>query len=344
MTIRRLLQTTLAGTAALAMLAGIAAPTVAVANPLKIVFLANTDDEDYDGSLVFKDYVEAVSNGEVTVEIYPGGQLCGNPDECLEALQGGIIEVFITTFGGFGNIVPEAQVMDMPYIFPNDRVAECALSNESDFFRLIRDRTLDQTGNMRLMTISNTGGWRNFATTRKQIRTPADVSGLKIRTIGSEVQQELVRSMGGAPTSIAWPEVYTSLTTGIVGMKFHEHLKYMTLDGHAYMGAMWMMNNDALMALTPEQRKIVDDGFDALRWTAVVMPKRRQIEAYKAFTDAGGEIYVPTPEEKAQFVEISAPIYDWYTETYGSEWLDVLKGSITQCEERIAATQADFLN
>jgi TRAP-type transport system periplasmic protein len=355
MTLRRLLQTTVAGTAALALLAGIAAPTVAVANPLKIVFLANTDDEDYDGSLVFKDYVEAVSNGEVTVEIYPGGQLCGNPDECLEALQGGIIEIFITTFGGFGNIVPEAQVMDMPYIFPNDRVAECALSNESDFFRLIRDRTLDQTGNMRLMTISNTGGWRNFATTRKQIRTPADVSGLKIRTIGSEVQQELVRSMGGAPTSIAWPEVYTSLATGIVegtkngitdivGMKFHEHLKYMTLDGHAYMGAMWMMNNDALMALTPEQRKIVDDGFDALRWTAVVMPKRRQIEAYQAFNDAGGEIYVPTPEEKAQFVEISAPIYDWYTETYGSEWLDVLKGSIAECEERIAATQADFLN
>jgi TRAP-type transport system periplasmic protein len=105
-----------------------------------------------------------------------------------------------------------------------------------------------------------------------------------------------------------------------------------------------MMNNDALMALPPAQRKIVDDGFDALRWTAVVMPKRRQIEAYQAFTDAGGEIYVPTPEEKAQFVEISAPIYDWYTETYGSEWLDVLKGSITACEERIAATQADFLN
>lgn len=352
MTMKNVLTSTLAGAAALALLA---APIGAVANPLKIVFLANTDDEDYDGSLVFKDYVEAVSNGDITVEIYPGGQLCGNPDECLEALQAGIIEVFITTFGGFGNIMPEAQVMDMPYIFSNDRVAECALSNESDFFELIRDRTLEQTGNMRLMTISNTGGWRNFATTSTQIRTPADVSGLKIRTIGSEVQQELVRAMGGAPTSIAWPEVYTSLATGIVegtkngitdivGMKFHEHLKYMTLDGHAYMGAMWMMNNDALMALTPEQRRIVDDGFDALRWTAVVMPKRRQIEAYEAFTEAGGEIYVPTPEEKAEFVEVSAPIYDWYTETYGTEWLDVLEASITDCEERIEATRADFLN
>ena len=349
---KKLLRSTLAGAAALALLA---APTLADANPLKIVFLANTDDEDYDGSLVFKDYVEAVSNGEISVEIYPGGQLCGNPDECLEALQAGIIEVFITTFGGFGNIVPAAQVMDLPYILPNDRVAECALANDSDFFELIRDTTLEQTGNMRLMTISNTGGWRNFATTGKQIRTPDDVAGLKIRTIGSQVQQELVRSMGGAPTSIAWPEVYTSLATGIVegtkngitdivGMKFHEHLKYMTLDGHAYMGAMWMMNNDALMALTPEQRKIVDDGFDALRWTAIVLPKRRQIEAYEDFIEAGGEIYVPTADEKAQFVEAAAPIYDWYTETYGTEWLDVLTASIDDCEARIAATQADFMN
>jgi len=352
MNLEKLVKSSLAGAAALALLA---APAIAAADPIKIVFLANTDDEDYDGSLVFKDYVEAVSNGEIEVEIYPGGQLCGNPDECLEALQAGIIEVFITTFGGFGNILPEAQVMDMPYIFPNDRVAECALANDSEFFQLIRDRTLEQTGNMRLMTISNTGGWRNFATTSTQIRTPSDVEGLKIRTIGSEVQQELVRSMGGAPTSIAWPEVYTSLATGIVegtkngitdivGMKFHEHLNYMTLDGHAYMGAMWMMNNDALMALTPEQRKIVDDGFDALRWTAIVLPKRRQIEAYEAFIEAGGEVYVPTPDEKAQFVAAAAPIYDWYTETYGTEWLEVLTAAITDCEDRIAATQADLLD
>jgi hypothetical protein len=58
----------------------------------------------------------------------------------------------------------------------------------------------------------------------------------------------------------------------------------------------------------------------------------------------GGTIYVPTPEEKAQFVEVSAPIYDWYTGTYGSEWLDVLKASIETCQSEIAATQASFLD
>lgn len=326
-------------------------PAPAADYTIKAVFLANTNDEDYDGLLVFEDYVESHSNGAIEVEIYPGGQLCGNPRECLEGLQGGVIEVFITTFGGFGNIVPEAQVMDLPYIFASDRIAECALDNDSAFFRHLRDRTLEQTGNMRLMTIGNTGGWRNFATTNRLIRTPADVAGLKIRTISSPLQQELVKAMGGSPTPVAWPEVYTSLATGviegtkngitdIVGMKFHEHLKYITLDGHAYMGAMWMMNDDFFQSLSPDLKRIVEDGFDALRWTTIVLPKRRQIEAYQAFREAGGTIYVPTPEEKKQFVDAARPIWDWYRENYGEEWLDILLASISDCEKRIEAMRA----
>ncbi|MCB2053221.1 MAG: TRAP transporter substrate-binding protein DctP, partial [Geminicoccaceae bacterium] len=278
-----------------ALMAGAAVmPAAAADYTIKAVFLANTDDEDYDGLMVFKDYVEAQSNGAIEVEIYPGGQLCGNPLECLEALQGGIIEVFQTTFGGFGNMVPEAQVMDLPYIFPSDRVAECALANDTDFYKKVREATLEKTGNIRLMTIGNTGGWRNFATTTKQIKTPADVSGLKIRTISSELQQQLVSAMGGSPTAVSWPEVYTSLATGviegtkngitdIVGMKFNEHLKYITLDGHAYMGALWMLNNDFYQGLPDDLKGIVADGFDALRWTTIVFPKRRSIEAYQAF-------------------------------------------------------------
>jgi len=346
MLLKRIAQGLTGAVAGLALFAAGAVPAAAQDYTIKAVFLANTDDEDYDGLLVFKDFVESRSNGAIEVEIYPGGQLCGNPQECLEALQGGIIEVFITTFGGFGNILPEAQVMDLPYILPNDRVAECALANDSDFFSLLRERTLETTGNIRLMTIGNTGGWRNFATVDTPIRSPEDVEGLKIRTISSELQQELVRAMGGSPTAVAWPEVYTSLATGvvegtkngitdIVGMKFHEHLNHMTLDGHAYMGAMWMMNNDILMSMPEELRTVVADGFHALRWTTIVFPKRRQIEAYEEFREAGGEIYVPSPDEKEAFREAASGLYDWYRDNYGDEWLETLQGSISACEQEI---------
>ena len=123
--------------------------------------------------------------------------------------------------------------------------------------------------------------------------------------------------LGGAPTPVSWPEVYTSLATGvvegtkngitdIVNMKFQEHLRYMTLDGHAYMAALWWMNDDFFNGLTPEQRKIVHDGFQHLKTVTRALPMRRAIDAYEEFKAADGEIYVPTAEEKKQFQDATA--------------------------------------
>ena len=121
---------------------------------------------------------------------------------------------------------------------------------------------------------------------KKQIKTASDLAGVKIRTINSPLQQTLVKSMGASATPVAWPEVYTSLATGvidgskngitdIVGMKFHEHIKYMTLDGHAYMASLWIMNEDAYQALTKDQKRIVNDGFRHLGQVCFAFPKRR---------------------------------------------------------------------
>ncbi|TBR43834.1 C4-dicarboxylate ABC transporter substrate-binding protein [Marinomonas agarivorans] len=310
-----------------------------------IVHLSNTSDEDYDGAVVLKDYVEAQSNGRIGITIYSGGQLCGNSTECLEALGANLIQVFNTTTGGLSAVFPEIQALDIPYMFPSDRVAECALNSHS-LTGAIREELLTRTGDMRLMTIGNTGGWRNFATTKKQIKTPGDVEGVKVRTINSPIQMELVKSMGGSPTPVPWPEVYTSLATGLVegskngitdimGMKFNEHIKYMTLDGHAYMASLWWMNNDAFNAMPEDLQHIMIDGFDALRTVTTVMPKRRQIEAYNEFKKSGGTIYAPTAEEKKQFQAAAAPIRDWFTKQYGAKWLDITQSAVNACETQI---------
>lgn len=317
-----------------------ASSVVAADHTVKVVFLGNTNDEDYDGSLVFKDFCESRSNGAIEVQVFPGGQLCGNPRECLEAMQAGIIEVFITTLGGFGNLVPEVQVLDLPYMFADDRVVEEVF--RGPLVDDLRREILNRTG-LRLMVITNTGGWRNIANTKREIRTPKDMSGLKLRTINSEVQIKLVKELGASPTPIAWPELYTSLATGvvdgskngitdIVGMKFHEHVKFITLDGHAYMAAMWLMNNDAFMGMPKNLRKIVADGFDNLKNVTTAFPKRRQIEAYEAFKKAGGKIYVPTPEEKQQFVSAAKPLKEWYVKKFGPKWLEKVENAIKDAQ------------
>ena len=335
----------LAGTAAMAA----ATSALAADFTIKIAFLGSPEDEDYDGSMVFKDYVESRSNGRAAVEIYPSGQFCGNEKECLENLQAGILEVYITTIGGFGNVFGPGQVLDLPYMFKDDRTAECVF--DGPFVDALRTGVLAEGIPMRLMVISNTGGWRNFATTTKLIKTPEDVKGQKIRTIPAEIQQELVRQLGGNPTPVAWPEVYTSLSTGVVegtkngitdimNMKFPEAgLKYMTLDGHAYMGALWWYSDVAWKTLPDDMKRIAFDGMNHLKTVTRAFPMRRQIEAYEAFRKQGGTIYVPSAEEKAAFQKATSGMRKWYTDKFGEEWLTKLDAAASACA---ASNDAEF--
>ena len=318
--------------------------TQAADKTIKMGFVGSKDDEDFDGAMVFKDYVESRTNGTLKVDIYPAGQFCGNFRECLENVQNGTLEVTMSTIGGFGNLFPAGQVMDLPYLFRDDRVAECVF--DGPFVNQLRDGVLKEAGGIRLMTVTNTGGWRNFATTNKLIKTPDDIKGLKIRTIPADIQKELVRKLGGNPTPIAWPEVYISLATGvvvgtkngitdIVNMKFQDHLKNITLDGHAYMGSLWWLNDKLWDGLDNSQKRIVYDGFQHLKTIARAYPMRRQIDAYETFRKAGGTIYVPTPEEKRAFQVAAKPMEKWFTDKYGDTWLNNIKTAISTCETKI---------
>ncbi|MEZ5538130.1 MAG: TRAP transporter substrate-binding protein DctP [Thiolinea sp.] len=338
-----------------AMLASPLATTMAADFKLRAVANSNENDEDYDGLVVFKDFVESRSNGKIEVELFIGTQLCANGTECMQALEDGSIDIYISTSGGTANMYPYVQVLDLPYILRDDRVAEQVFTG--DFTREMRKAILaDSDNKVRLMTIGNTGGWRNFANTKRTIKTPEDVAGLKIRTVVADLPQELVKALGASPTPIPWPELFTSFQTGVVegskngitdimGMKFPEAgLKYVTLDGHAYMGALWFMSNDNFKKMDEDMRKVVVDGFAELQQATFASPKRKSIQAYQDFVKAGGELYVPTAEEKAKFAEAASPVYEWFGKNIkdGQKWLDLLKSEAAKAEEVIAADYADI--
>lgn len=341
---------------ALALLAGLMAtaalsvPAMAADFNLRAVANSNENDEDYDGLVVFKDFVESHSNGKIKVDLYIGTQLCGNGTECIQAVEDGSVDIYISTSGGAANMFPYIQVLDLPYVLPDDRTAEAVL--QGDFVRELRKAILADTDNkLRLMAIGNTGGWRNFANTKRSVKQPSDLEGLKIRTVVADLPQELVKALGASPTPIPWPELYTSFQTGVVegskngitdimGMKFPEAgLKYVTLDGHAYMSALWYMNNEVFLEMPPALRKVIVDGFRALQQATFASPKRKSIAAYEAFKKAGGTLYVPTPEEKAKFQEAAAPVYIWFQENVdgGKKWYELLKSESEKAQQQIAA-------
>ena len=320
---------------------------------------SNENDEDYDGLVVFKNYVESASNGAISVELFIGTQLCSNGTECLQGIADGTIDVVIQTSGGTAGLFPFVQVLDLPYLMADDRVAEAVLSNGSQFVTTMQDMVAEKSGGaIRLMTIGNTGGWRNFANTKRRVQNPGDMDGLKIRTVVADLPQELVRALGASPTPIPWPELFTSFQTGVVegskngitdimNMKFPDAgLKYVTLDGHAYMGALWFMNNDKFMSMPAEMRTVIVDGFYQLQQATFASPKRKSIQAYSDFVAGGGDLYVPTPAEKAAFKEAASPVYDWFKSNVdgGTAAFDALVASVADAEASINGVRSADTN
>ena len=113
--------------AALGASLGLAGMAAAQEFTLRATANSNDQDEDYDGLVVFKNYVESASNGAIAVELFIGTQLCGNGAECLQGIADGSIDIFISTSGGAAGIFPYIQVMDLPYLLTDDRLAERVL-------------------------------------------------------------------------------------------------------------------------------------------------------------------------------------------------------------------------
>ena len=118
---------------------------------------SNENDEDYDGLVVFKNYVESASNGAIAVELFIGTQLCSKGAECLQGVADGSIDVYISTSGGAAGIFPYVQILDVPYLMSDDRIAEHVLSG--DFTRKLRAMALKDSGQQNQIDDSRQYRW-----------------------------------------------------------------------------------------------------------------------------------------------------------------------------------------
>lgn len=309
---------------------------------------ATDNSDDHVPGVFLKSYLESRSNGRIKVEIYPAGQL-GGFTEMMEAVQLGTLELTHTSLGGIVPFVPELQVLDIPYMLTDDRLAEAVLSGP--FLDEMRRAVLEKTGSIRLMAASNTGRWRSFYTTNKQIRNRDDLAGVKIRTIPSPLQQEFVSFLGGNPTPVAWGELYTALGSGVVegtknaaldvvSNKLDEHLKYAVLDEHAYLAGFYWMNQAFLEKLPEDLRALVIDGVIQMAEVQTNFNKRLDGIAQQQFIDGGGTVYVPNAEDKQSFEAGKAYMIEWYTDRFGTAWLDKLNSAISSASEAIAASRS----
>jgi tripartite ATP-independent transporter DctP family solute receptor len=291
---------------------------------------------------VFKSLVEAGTNGSVKVEVFPDGQL-GKDNEVLQQVKSGIVQSSIASVGGIASVYPMIGVLDVPFAFPNIS-ATYAVFDGPFGAKLAADIT-KKTG-LGVLGFGDSGGFFAFTNSKRAIKSPDDMKGLKIRTMGLETHKAIVSNLGGQPVAINWAEVYTSLQTGVADgqmnpipiikfAKFDEVQKYLTLSNHLFTPYVWVINKRFYDGLTAQEKGVVDY---AAR-SAIVAGRgiSRIIEASDRGLPALAakmQVYSPTAEEQARFRAAAQPaVLDYVKKTYGAEGEDMLKAFLAAIED-----------
>lgn len=306
-------------------------------------------DDDVAGQFL-KYFLETKSNGRLAVQIFPGSQL-GNFREMVEQVNANTLEIAHTAVGGLVGFMPEMQVIELPYVIRDDAVAECLIAGP--FFEDARKAFLEKSGNVNLIGVGNTGRFRNFFTKKALVKTAADLKGVKMRVINSQLPVEMMKFFGANPTPVAWGELYTSLATGVVDgtknavtdiipNKMHEVVKFETVDQHAYLFGFMAVSQKFLKSMPPDLRAMTIDGIRQMADVQLQFNKGAETRQNEVFIKAGGKVYVPTEAEMKTFRAVKEPMKNWYVKQYGDKWYDKFASSTATCEKQIDARLAEL--
>lgn len=276
----------------------------------KVLYLGHTLPQTHPvhkGILEFQRVLELKSNGKLKVKIFPDGQL-GSERETLELLQIGSVAATKVSAATLSNFVPEYHILGIPYLFRDKEhmfnvlegpIGQSILEKGSKFW-------------LRGLCYYDAGS-RSFYTSKKAIRTPEDLKGLKIRVQNNQMAINMVNSMGGAATPLAYGELYAAIQQGVVdgaennppsfvSSNHYEISKYYTLDEHSSVPDVLLIGTKYWNKLSEEERIWVQEAANESAQAQKEYWKASVNESMKIIKDWGVEVIIP---EKSLFAEES---------------------------------------
>jgi len=294
------------------------ASTAAFAQNKFVLKLAHSDSADMATSRkavmadAFAKEVKEKSGGRIDVQVFGAGAL-GGERELVEGVKNGFIQAGLAS-GVMANYFPSAMVTDIPYLFPNDDVADKVM--DGAFGQKLAADFNAATGMHNLCY--GEVGFRNFSSGKTAIHSPKDLAGLKIRVQETPLYVTEMKALGAQPTPIAFPELYTALQTGVVDgqenpvptmifAKLYEVQKHVTLDGHNY-GIDWFVMSDKFYKSLPaDLLKVVTDAAQVACNAERKANRTFTTNGNKTLAEKGVAVYTPTPAEIAQFRAAAQP-------------------------------------
>lgn len=254
------------------------------------------------------------SGGTMVIDIYPNNQL-GSERECLELLQIGSLGMTKVSTGVLENFVPSLQVFGLPFLF-RDREHRFAVL-EGEIGEYFLNKSLDKR--LKGLTFYDAGS-RSFYS-KQPIETPEDLKGLKLRVMESNTAMNMVKSLGGSPTPIAWGELYTALQQGIVDgaennlpsfylSRHYEVCKYFVTDEHTALPDELLVSTLVWNKLSPQEQKWLKEAAMESSEHQKELWREAELEALEEIQKAGVEVSYPN---KDAFREKVQPMYEAFS-------------------------------
>ncbi|ODT66344.1 MAG: C4-dicarboxylate ABC transporter [Pelagibacterium sp. SCN 63-23] len=262
----------------------------------------------------FGELLSDKTDGRYSVEVFHSAQL-GQEADTIEQTQFGVIDLNRISIGAFGTQVPKATVTQLPYIFRSNEHFHNVLDGPIGEEILAAFEAVDVVA-----LAYYDGGARSFYNSTRPITTPADMEGMKLRVMGSDIFVDMVGALGGNATPMPYGEVYSGIQTGVIDGAENNYPSYDTA-GHAEVAKFYSLNEHLMVPEVLVVSKVIWDGLDADVQQAMrdaakesVAYQRELWAAKEVESKAAVEALGATINEvdKTPFIEAMQPVYDKY--------------------------------
>ncbi len=278
----------------------------------------------------FAETLDELTDGRIKATVYPSSQLGGNI-EVLEQLQMGSVEMCYSAVANLGSFTNATELLDLPFLFKTEEAAQEALNGEIGISIL---DGLQDAGFVGLQWIED--GYRELSC-NKEIHTPDDLKGVKLRVMDSESHIKIWSTLGASTTPMAASEVFTALQNGTIdaqenplvtiqSSRFSEVQKYIVMTNHIYSAIPMLTSKQWWDGLSADDQELIQKVAEAARIWQVEENRKTTQEVYDEWKESGNpQIIDLTDEEYNQWKEKTSPIYE--------EASDQVKEWVSQIDE-----------
>ena len=292
------------------------------------------------GGEIWANKVREKTNGRINIKLYPGVSLIqGDQTREFSALRQGVIDMAIGSTINWSPQVKQLNLFSLPFLMPDyaaiDALTQGAVGKE--IFKI-----LDKAGVVPLAWGEN--GYRELTNSKRPVRTPADLKGLKIRVVGSPLFLDTFTALGANPTQMSWADAQPAFASGAVdgqenpmsiftAAKLHNvGQKNVTMWGYVADPLVFVVNKEIWNSWTPADR-------EAVRQAAIEAGKEEIAIARKGLAEPGQpllkdiaglgvNIVQLSPAERDAFVQATRPIYTKWKGQIGADLVNMAEKAI----------------